>query len=86
MKSTNPTSKFVVCVKNEDYPASLELRKIYRALPDVRAAKHGLMRVIDESGEDYLYPIDYFTPIKLPIATARKMFAMRETHAKPETV
>jgi len=85
MKAINPTGKFAVCIKNEDYPASLELRKIYRVLPDVRAAKHGLMRVIDESGEDYLYPTDYFAPIKLPIATVRKMFAPRETLIKHET-
>lgn len=61
-------SKFVVCVKNEGYPASLELRKIYRVGADVRAAEHHLIRVIDESDEDYLYPADYFVPIELPQA------------------
>ncbi len=56
--------KYVVCVKNEDYPASLEVGKIYRTLPDV-AAKHSLIRILDESGEDYLYPDAFFLPIKL---------------------
>jgi hypothetical protein len=75
MKQQNVTGKFLVCVNNKGYPASLELRKIYRVLPDARAAKHGLVRVIDESGEDYLYPADYFAPIKLPQLLARKVFA-----------
>lgn len=60
-----PRSRFVVCVKNEGYPASLEKRKIYRALPDSQASAHKLVRVMDESGEDYLYPVDWFVPIAL---------------------
>jgi hypothetical protein len=59
-------TQFVVCIKNVKYPTSLEVRKIYESLPDASAAKHQLIRVIDESGEDYLYPADYFVPIKLP--------------------
>ncbi len=59
-------TRFVVCVNNRNHPASLELRKIYRALSDPEAAKHGYMRVVDESGEDYLYPNKYFLPIALP--------------------
>lgn len=59
-------SQFVVCIKNDDYTASLDVRKIYRTLPDERAAQHGLIRVVDESGEDYLYAQDYFMPIELP--------------------
>jgi hypothetical protein len=66
MEQHNLETRFVVCVKNEDYPASLELRKIYQVIPDARAAEHRLIRVIDESGEDYLYPADYFVPIELP--------------------
>ncbi len=58
--------ELVVCVKNEGYSASLEPRKIYRVVPDSGAAAHLLIRVIDESGEDYLYPVDYFAPINLP--------------------
>jgi hypothetical protein len=58
-------------VRNKDYPASLELRKVYRLLPDEKAARHRQLRVIDESGEDYLYPEEYFVPIKLPQAAER---------------
>lgn len=57
--------RFVVCVNNRNHPASLELRKIYRPLADPDAAKHGYVRVVDESGEDYLYPNKYFIPIPL---------------------
>jgi len=56
----------VICVENEDYPASLEKRKIYEAIADPDAAKHNQLRVIDESGEDYLYPEEYFIPVTLP--------------------
>lgn len=61
-------TQFAVCVRNEGYPAALELRKIYEMVPDDKAAKHGLLRIIDESGEDYLYPQDYFVEIALPHA------------------
>ncbi len=66
MKKKNPETQFVVCVKNDDYTASLEVQKIYRVIPDDGGAKHQLVRVVDESGEDYLYPVDYFVPIELP--------------------
>ncbi len=66
MKKKSPETQFVVCVKNDDYTASLEVRKIYRVIPDDGGAKHQLVRVVDESGEDYLYPVDYFVPIELP--------------------
>jgi hypothetical protein len=49
-------SKFVICIDNSDYPASLETRKIYEAIPDSDAAQIGQIRVVDESGEDYLFP------------------------------
>jgi hypothetical protein len=68
MTKENAQPQFAVCVDNEGYPASLELRKIYRVLPDKKAAKHNLMRVVDESGEDYLYPDRFFIPIRLPQA------------------
>ena len=58
--------RFVVCVRNTGYPAALELRKIYQALPDVDAQAHNLVRVIDESGEDYLYPEKFFLALDLP--------------------
>jgi hypothetical protein len=66
MEQKQDKPQFVVCIKNEGYSASLELRKIYRVLPDATAGAHRLIRVIDESGEDYLYPQDYFAPITLP--------------------
>jgi hypothetical protein len=69
MKRVEP--QFVVCVKNRGYSASLELRKLYRVLPDAAAAKLGQIRVIDESGEDYLYPVDYFVPVQLPQTAER---------------
>ena len=68
MKEQDSNSQFVVCIKNDNYPASLELRKIYKVVADARAAEHGQIRVIDESGEDYLYPTSYFVPIELPEA------------------
>jgi len=67
MKESKQTlSEFVVCINNIDYPASLELHKIYRVLPVGDAAAEGDIRVIDESGEDYLYPSSYFVPIQVP--------------------
>jgi hypothetical protein len=64
-------ARFVLCVRNKDYAASLELRKVYQVLTDSQASRHGQMRVIDESGEDYLYPQEYFVPIKLPQSAGR---------------
>lgn len=59
-------TRFVICLENKGYKASLERRKIYVALPDAMALKHGHVRVIDESGEDYLYPKSLFLPITIP--------------------
>jgi hypothetical protein len=63
--------RYVVCVKNKGYGASIELRKLYQAVPDDAASKLGQIRVIDESGEDYLYPDEYFVPVQLPQAAER---------------
>jgi hypothetical protein len=60
--------QFVLCVRNDGYPASLEVRKVYRAVADRKAAARHFMRVVDESGEDYLYPEDFFVAIVLPRA------------------
>lgn len=60
--------RFVVCVRNAGYPASLEQNKIYVALPDEDAERHGQLRVIDESGEDYLFSADRFVAIEVPAA------------------
>ena len=67
MKTRRPAHvRFAICIDNSEYPASLELHKIYRVLPDEDAANDGDVRVIDESGEDYLYPADWFVFIELP--------------------
>ena len=68
MSESTLERSFVVCVRNEGYEASLELHKIYRVLPDPDAEKEGDIRVVDESGEDYLYPVDWFVPIEVPDA------------------
>jgi hypothetical protein len=62
---------FVICVDNRGYAASLELRKIYQILPDKVGLKHHQIRVIDESGEGYLYPEEYFVPVRLLEAVER---------------
>jgi hypothetical protein len=64
------TSTFAVCIKNTGYEASLELRKIYEVFQDEQARQHGQRRVVDESGEDYLYPEEFFIDIKLPASLA----------------
>jgi hypothetical protein len=64
------TSTFAVCIKNAGYEASLELRKIYEVFPDEQARRHGQRRVVDESGEDYLYPEEFFIDLKLPASLA----------------
>jgi len=64
---------FVVCVNNDEYAASLELRKLYEVLPDEEASKYGQVRVIDESGEDYLYPESFFAPVELPALTEERI-------------
>jgi len=63
--------QFVICVGNKGYAASLELRKIYQVIPDKAASKLNQIRVVDESGEDYLYPEDFFVPVQLPQAVER---------------
>lgn len=63
--TTKNSPLFVVCLKNEGYEASLEPRKIYQEIPDKEAESHKMIRVIDESGEDYLFPASLFSPISL---------------------
>lgn len=72
-KKSKSSPHYVVCVKNEDYTASLELRKIYQLRNDVAAIKLGMLRVVDESGEDYLYPEDHFVAIKLTPSIERAL-------------
>jgi hypothetical protein len=66
-----PDLQFAVCIKNKGYAASLELRKLYQVVADASAAKLGQIRVIDESGEDYLYPQEFFVPVTLPQSAGR---------------
>jgi hypothetical protein len=66
VKSRRSSFHFAICLQNTGYPASLELHKVYRVIPDATAAKDGDLRIIDESGEDYLYPADWFAIVKLP--------------------
>jgi hypothetical protein len=63
---TESVMEFMVCIRNDDYQASLEPRKLYRVIPDPLANKHHQVRIVDESGEDYLYPADYFVAVDLP--------------------
>lgn len=65
-RSRAAAAQFAVCVCNDDYPASLELRKLYRVIEDAFADEHDMIRVIDESEEDYLFPKSYFVRIDLP--------------------
>jgi hypothetical protein len=73
MTQKKPAFKFAVCIGNEGYEASLELHKIYRVIPDADAEVDGDIRVIDESGEDYLYPADWFVFIELPRVLERSL-------------
>ena len=68
MKETK--TNYVICVRAEE-SADIELRKVYEVLPDDTAAKRGHLRVIDESGEDYLYPKECFAPVQLPEEAVR---------------
>lgn len=67
--------RFIVCVRNDGYPESLELRKLYRVLPDAMAARVDFVRVVDESGEDYLYPRQFFAPVRLTPPARRALAA-----------
>ncbi len=67
--------KLVVCVKNAGYEVSLERRKIYKALADPEAKRHKMLRVIDESGEDYLFPEECFLSVALPPAVRQAVLA-----------
>jgi len=75
MKISNKTTsyQFVVCLRNDGYEASLEPRKIYQVVPDKEAESHNMLRVIDESEEDYLFPASLFASISLPQTLAREL-------------
>jgi hypothetical protein len=81
MKTINrPKARFAICVDNSEYPVALELHKLYRVIPDEDAKKDGDLRIVDESGEDYLYPAEYFLLVDIPRGAAQslnKSFARR---------
>jgi len=66
---------FVICIANEEYPASLERRKLYEVVPDTDAESVGQIRVKDESGEDYLYPKELFVTVDLPSSTEKAVIS-----------
>ena len=66
--------QFAICVRNEG-AEDLEIRRVYQILPDARAAKDGYVRVVDESGDDYIYPADYFVPVELSREAERALSA-----------
>ncbi|MEP6961299.1 MAG: hypothetical protein ABI995_04435 [Acidobacteriota bacterium] len=74
MKSGKEAASFVVCVSN-DGAEDLDVRKVYQVVPDRVAARDGFLRILDESGEDYLYPSTYFVPVRVPPA-ARELMAI----------
>jgi hypothetical protein len=79
-KQIDRSKQFVICIDNSEYPASLELHKIYTVLPDGKAAEDDLIRVVDESGEDYLYSAKRFVSVELPIQVRQSIIRkVRET-------
>jgi hypothetical protein len=74
-KSQTSPRHLVIYVRNKGYSASLEKRKVYVAIPDAAATKHGHIRVIDESGDDYLYPENFFIPVTLPSSVRKAILA-----------
>lgn len=75
-KRRNQTSRFAICVIDSE--PDLELRKVYEILPDDSAAQSDYVRVVDESGEDYLYPAKYFVSVKVPTEARRKLLVCSE--------
>lgn len=84
MRPRRLSRQFAICVDNSEYPVSLELHKVYRVIPDADAEKDGDVRIVDETGEDYLYPADYFV---LTTLSPRKAKALDNsfTHDTPAT-
>ena len=72
-RTARRTGHYVVCARNDGYQASLERRKIYRTLPDKTALALGLIRIVDESGQSYLFPGNLFVPIKIAGAVAKAL-------------
>lgn len=77
----HPTKPFALCIDNTEYEVSLLVGKVYRILPDPRAARDDLVRIIDESGEDYLYHKSHFVFVQFPKAVAKKLLALQAAPA-----
>ena len=73
MNTENSSPRFAICLNNAGYPDDLKIRTVYQVLPDEDAARSNYIRVIDESGEDYLYPADYFVMVDVPSEAARSL-------------
>jgi hypothetical protein len=72
-----PPKPFALCVENSEYRASLVLGKVYRILPDATAAKDDLVRIVDESGDDYLYHTSHFVFVDFPKSVAKRILALQ---------
>jgi hypothetical protein len=70
---SNKMNKYLICIKNTDYEVSLELRKLYKLVVGSEFLPKDYVRVIDETGDDYLYPADYFIPVEIPVMFEKKM-------------
>ena len=75
MREQGSESRYAICIRN-DRSEDLEVRKLYQVLPDAVAAKDNYVRIVDESGEDYLYPETWFILLKLPLAVKRRLSAV----------
>ena len=76
-KKKKQDMQFAVCINNEGYEASLEMGKLYRVIPDEKAARHGYIRIVDESGEDYGYSLRRFFPIEIPIELEKALVTVK---------
>ena len=78
-KASARTLQFALCLDNEGYPASLEVGKVYRVIPDADAAAHGYLRIIDESGEDYAFTSNRFHVLHLPLPVGQALLSASQT-------
>jgi hypothetical protein len=75
MSRTRVEARFALCIDNRRYRASLIVHKLYRLVPDLKAERHGLIRIIDETGEDYLYSRDRFVKLNIPASLRQRLAA-----------
>lgn len=73
MEAENTQPKFAICINNSGYPDDLRVRTVYQVLPDESAARSNYIRIIDETGEDYLYPAEYFVSVEVPSEAAKSL-------------